>query len=191
MQMRYRQALAGVIAFILPLLATQAANAATYRWVDSDGQLQFSDTLPSGAAANGYKVIDSGTGQVIREVAPRKTAEEKAREEAQRRAEEEARLAEDAERKHNQVLLALYGSVEEIEQARDSRLERLDARVRQLEASATRMQEKARTNPNDESYARDLENLKASLESARADRQKVERRFEEDIRRFRSLKANG
>ncbi|MFP4640480.1 MAG: DUF4124 domain-containing protein [Guyparkeria sp.] len=191
MHMRHRQALAGVIAIILPLLATQAANAATYRWVDADGQLQFSDTLPSAAAANGYKVIDSGTGQVIREVAPRKTDEEKAREEAQRQAEEDARLAEDAERKHNQVLMALYSSVEDIEQARDSRLARLDARIRQLESSTARMEEKARNSPNDGSYARDLKNLKASLEDARSERNEVEQRFEQDIQRFRDLKANG
>ena len=191
MQIRQRQIIAGALAIALPLLATQAANAATYRWVDSNGQLQFSDTLPSAAAANGYKVIDSGTGQVIREVAPRKTAEEKAREEAQRQAEEEARLAEAAERKHNQVLMALYGSVEDIEQARDSRLARLDARIRRLESSTARMEEKARNNPNDGSYARDLKNLKASLEDARAERNEVEQRFEQDIQRFRGLKANG
>lgn len=191
MQMRHRQALAGVIAIALPLLAAQAANAATYRWVDDNGQLQFSDTLPSAAAANGYRVIDSSTGQIIREVAPRKTAEEKAREEAQRRAEEEARLAEAAERKHNQVLLALYGSIEDIEQARDARLERLDAQIRRLETSTARMEDKARNSPSDDSYARDLESLKASLEAARAERQEVEGRFEQDIQRFRELSSNG
>lgn len=190
MKIRYRHCLAGVLAIALPLLATQA-HAVAYRWVDDNGQLQLSDSMPAQAASNGYEVFDPSTGQVIRKVAPRKTAEQKAREEAARRAEEAARRKEQAERRHRKVLMALYGSVEDIENARDARLERLDARIKRLEEATERMQGKAAESPDDESYARDLRNLRTSLESARDEREKTRQQYARDIEEFRRLKASG
>ncbi|MGM0517228.1 MAG: DUF4124 domain-containing protein [Pseudomonadota bacterium] len=189
MQIRYRQIIAGALAITLPLLAAQA-HAAAYRWVDENGQLQFSDTLPTQAASIGYEIFDPATGQTIREVAPRKTAEQKAREEAQRRAEEAAQRAEEAERRHRKVLMALYSSVEDIEQARDARLERLDARIQRLEEATARMQRKASQNPEDGSYARDLDNLQTSLEAARDEREETRTQFARDIEEFERLKSS-
>jgi acyl-CoA reductase-like NAD-dependent aldehyde dehydrogenase len=190
MKIRYRHCLAGVLAIALPLLAARA-EAVAYRWVDDNGQLQLSDSMPAKAAANGYEVIDPNTGRVIRQVAPRRTAEQKAREEAARRAEEAARRREQAERRHRKVLMALYGSVEDIENARDARLERLDARIKRLEEATERMRRKAADNPDDESYARDLDNLRTSLESARDERRKTRQQYARDIEAFKRLKTGG
>jgi len=189
MQIRHRQIIAGALAIALPLLAAQA-HAAAYRWVDENGQLQFSDTLPETAASNGYEVFDPSTGQVIRKVAPRKTAEQKAREEAERQAEEAKRRAEEAEQRHRKVLMALYSSAEDIRQARDARLERLDAQIDRLEEATERMRRKAAESPDDGSYARDLDNLRASLEAARDEREKTRQQFARDLEEFKRLKSS-
>ncbi|MFN2381371.1 MAG: DUF4124 domain-containing protein [Guyparkeria sp.] len=193
MQVRHRAILTGLALTLLPGMGPQAAQAAeiTYRWVNGDGNLQLSDTLPSGAAARGYQVIDPHTGTVIREVSPRKTAEEKAREaaanETAARAEREARTQAEQDR----ILLSLYNSEADLRQARDQRLDRMDGRVAQMKSAIERMQTNIDNGHDDPQYVRDLEDLQEAVVEARAERRAVAERFEADLRRLRQLKSNG
>ncbi|WP_322521416.1 DUF4124 domain-containing protein [Guyparkeria halophila] len=197
MQVRHRAILAGLALTLLPGLAWQAAQQAaqasnvTYRWVNGDGNLQFSDTLPSGAAANGYQVIDPHTGTVVREVAPRKTAEEKAREAAEQRAAEQAAREARAQAERDRVLLSLYSSEADLKQARDHRLERMDGHIAQMESSIERMQANIDAGHDDPAYARDLERMKQALAEARAKRKALIEQFKADLDRLRELQADG
>ncbi len=182
----HRFALIALIVAMLPIFSVQAADV-TYRWVNEADHVQLSDTLPSAAMASGYQVIDPATGEILREVLPRKTAEQKAREAAERQAAEQARRQAEEAARHDQVLLSLYGSVADIERARDQRLERLDAQIRQTERSIDRMEDMVKRRGSDEGYARDLENLQQSLGKIQTERHGIVERFKTDIRRFRAL----
>lgn len=185
--MRLRRPLLSATLFILllPSFTAQAAGV-TYHWVDADGRLQLSDTLPSRATEQGYKVLDSASGQVIREVLPRKTAEEKAREAAAEQARHEA---EEQARRDN-TLLSLYASVDDIERARDEQLERMDARIRQMQRSIKRMQETVAAGHREVSYARDLGQLQQALKDARIERSAMAEHYEVEIQRFRRLQQD-
>ncbi len=192
MQVRHRAILAGLALTLLSGLALQAAQAAdvTYRWVNGNGNLQFSDTLPSGAAANGYQVIDALTGTVVREVAPRKTAEEKAREAAEQRAAEKAAREAQTQAEQDRILLSLYGSEADLKQARDQRLDRMDVRIAQMEGSIERMQANIDAGHDDPAYARDLERMKQAVIEVRAEREALAEQFEADLERLRRLQAS-
>jgi len=191
--MRVRQTLliASLVALIAPTFSVQAAGSITYRWVDAEGNLQFSDTLPSGAASNGYQVIDPHTGTVVREVAPRKTAEEKAREAAERHAAEKAAREARAQAERDRILLSLYSSEADLRQTRDKRLERMDSRITQMEGSIERMQANINAGHGDRAYTQKLEQLKKAVRQAQADRKAVAERFEADLERLRQLRSNG
>lgn len=197
MQVRHRAILAGLTLILLPGLAWQAAQQVaqaadvTYRWVNGEGNLQFSDTLPSGAAANGYQVIDPHTGTVVREVAPRKTAEEKAREAAAKEAAERAEREARAQAERDRILLSLYSSEADLKQTRDQRLERMDARIAQMQGSIERMQANIDAGHDDPAYAHDLERMKQAVIEVRAERAALAEEFEADLERLREIRSNG
>lgn len=179
-----------LVVAMLPIFSLQAGDV-TYRWVNDNGHVQLSDTLPSGARSTGYQVIDPPTGEVLREIPPRKTPEQKAREAAERKAAEQARRQAEETARHDQTLLSLYANVADIERARDQRLERLDTQIRQTQRSIDRMKGIVERRDSDEGYARDLRSLQRSLGELRAERQVTADRFEADIQRFRALKSSG
>ncbi len=193
MPVRHRAPLAALAlallgGIVLPVI--QAADT-TYRWTDGEGNLQFSDTLPSGAAARGYEVIDPRTGTVLRTVEPRPSAEEKARKAAKEKAAaREAREArERAER--DRILQSLYGSEADLKAARDERLDRLDGRIAQMEGSIERLQANIDAGHDDPSYARDLKQLNKAIVEARAERDAVAEKFEADLERLREIRSRG
>ncbi|MCL7744899.1 DUF4124 domain-containing protein [Guyparkeria hydrothermalis] len=188
--MRLRQTLliASLAALIAPVFSAQAAGGITYRWVDADGNLQLSDTLPPRAASQGYKVLDPSTGRVLREVAPQKTQEQRAQEQAEREAELQAQSEAREQARRDRVLLSLYGSQDDIKRVRDERLERMDGRIRHMEGSVERMEANIAAGHGDDSYVRDLEQLKQALEETRAERRSMAERYEYNLRRFQQLK---
>jgi len=191
--MRIRQTLlvAILVALIAPTLSAQAAGNITYRWVDAEGNLQLSDTLPPRAASDGYKVLDPSTGRVIREVPPRKSEAQRAREQAEREAEQRQRREAREQAERDRILLSLYGSAEDIERVRDERLDRIDSRIRQMERSIGRMEATIASGHGDEAYKRDLRQMRQSLVEARTERKALAERYESDLRRFRQLTQDG
>lgn len=187
--MRVRQTLliATLVTVISPMFAAQAAGI-TYRWVDADGNLQLSDTLPPRAASQGYKVLDPSSGRVLREVAPQKTEEQRAREQAQREAAQQQQQAAREQARRDRVLQSLYGSEDDIKRVRDERLDRIDSRIRQMEGSIERMEAAIANGHGDEAYQRDLRELRQSLKETRSERRGMAERYESDLQRFRQLK---
>ena len=188
--MRVRQTLliASLVALIAPTFSAQAAGGITYRWVDAEGNLQLSDTLPPRAASQGYKVLDPSTGAVIREVEPRKTEAQRAREQAEREAAQQQERASREQAERDRILLSLYGSEEDIKRVRDQRLDRMDGRIQQMQGSIERMEAAIAAGHGNGDYQRDLRQLRQSLEEARAERRVVAERYQSDLERFRELK---
>lgn len=186
--MRVRQTLlvASLVALTVPTFSVQA-DEITYRWVDAEGNLQLSDTLPPRAAEQGYKVLNPSTGQVIREISPRKTEQQRAREAAERRAAERQRQVARNQAERDRTLLSLYGSEKDIKRVRDERLDRINSRIRQTERSIQRMEATIAAGHGDEAYKSDLKQLRQSLKETRAERRTLAERYHSDLKRFRQL----
>jgi len=109
----------------LPLVA----GGNLFRWRDADGKLHIGDSLPAEAIQKGYDIIDE-RGRVLKHVDPPPSPEElRKRREAARKAElERQRRVAQAER--DRALLLTYGSVAEIERARDERLNLIRSQIR-------------------------------------------------------------
>ncbi len=188
----------------LPLLA----GGNLFRWRDADGKLHIGDNLPAEAIQRGYDIIDD-RGHVLRHIDPPPTPEElEKRREAERQAElERQRRAAQAER--DRALLLTYGSVAEIERARDERLNLIKSQIRvnrdrlqQLEKELAQLQQNAKRNFLDrkrelppmlaDRIARKKAEIKATRERMQRFEQmyaRIEKRFEKDIHRFRELEA--
>jgi hypothetical protein len=95
-----------------------ACQATTYRWVDEHGSVHYGDSIPAQYSGAGHQELD-GQGRVIRRVesAARTTTDTQAQ--ARKVAEDAAARA---KQRHDNALLSTFGSVEEIDQARDRTL---------------------------------------------------------------------
>ena len=134
--------LAGLIVVVGALipLAPSAVAAELFRFVDEDGVVVITSTLPPRYASRGYTVIDA-RGRVVREVPRELTPIEVKRREAE--AELRAARQEEAERQrlHDADLLRLYSSADEVELARDRRVEAIRASIASIRSSEERLRE--------------------------------------------------
>ncbi len=136
-------ALAGLL-LALPLVS-QAGQL--YRYNNEQGGIEISASVPNELVINGYQVIDSATGRVLRTVAPQLTAEQ-----ARLKAAREARLAQcsDTQRRVN----SLYETLEDIDHAENQALDSIETRIINAQAGLTQLR----------NQERDLEDQAARLE---------------------------
>jgi hypothetical protein len=89
-----------ILAATLAFGATASAETLRYKWRDAEGNLHYSDSLPSNAGVLGYDVVNS-QGILVKRVAPamspeqRQAAKEQAKLETQRQNELEQQRRED------------------------------------------------------------------------------------------------
>ena len=201
-------------ALMLALLAGVAAGAATdtqkklYRWVDKDGQLHYSDSIPPEYAEQDRDLLNPHgipvgheEGLVTPEEARVKAAADKAAKDIQ------------IQKQRDRTLLQVYQSVEEIEVLRDRRLELIEAQLTiqkqslanlrakhaQFEKQASRFQPRIKEPdalPLPEELALDLQRSTSdigtqqqNLEKKRLERETIRTNFGADIERFKELKA--
>lgn len=185
-----------------------AALAATYRWVDQNGKVQYSDFMPPSMAGQSHSELDK-QGRVIREVQrTRMTEEERQRlqEKTARQEVEARRLTE--QRRRDKALLSTYASEKEIALARDraieleslnirglqTRMDRAAAKLAEANTQLARLQSAGRTVPASVSQMRDeaqreLAQISTAMNQRTQAVEDIHRRFEEDEKRFLELKA--
>lgn len=125
----------------LALLASLAAGGADaqerkklYRWVDKDGKVQFSDSLPPEAVDQARTEINAESGRATAEVDRALTAEERAARErelaeiARREEEEETR------RRSEEAMIASFQTEDELRRSFGARVELLKQTVQAIEA---------------------------------------------------------
>ena len=201
-------------ALMLALLAGVAAGAASdtqkklYRWVDKNGQVHYSDSIPPEYAEQDRDVLNRHgipvgheEGLVTPEEARAKAAADKAAKDIQ------------IQKQRDRTLLQVYQSVEEIEVLRDRRLELIEAQLTIQEQSLANMRAKhtqfekqaSRFLPRNkepdalplpEELALDLQRSTSdigtqqqNLEKKRLERETIRTNFGADIKRFKELKA--
>ncbi|MCS4503019.1 hypothetical protein KBTX_02480 [wastewater metagenome] len=187
------------------LVAT--ARAETYKWVDDQGNVHYSDSIPPDeAGARREREIKSDRGVTVKRVEPPPTREEldaRARRHAQ--AEAQAR-AEAEQRERDRILLRTYDSLEAMKAARDERLhaleahislardrlQRLDERRQALADRAAGMERKGSDGLEGvyeriDSVREQMRSQREYIQRQRREKARVRARFEVDMARYRAL----
>ncbi|MCA1978804.1 MAG: DUF4124 domain-containing protein [Thiobacillus sp.] len=182
--------------------AVGVAHAAMYRWVDSNGRVHYSDTLPPTYQKSGAAEMNK-QGTVIK----RTQSEAERQAEAARQAELAHVRAEQAKQAQlDRALTQTYTTEAEIDLARDraleyhklaiksaeARSEAVKATLADLRARIARIKENGRT-PGDNVLAqlrqseRELEELQRTIQKNQEAMLTVRARYDADKQRFREL----
>ncbi len=192
---------------LIATIFTNISHARIKCWTNNDGVKECGDRVPPEYSQKGHKEI-SDQGVVIEEKERAKTEEEL---EEQRKldaikAEEERIVAE--KEKHDQILLRTFGSVDEVELARDGKIAALESSItlankrnEKLQGDMDTLLEKATVAESGgeaptevlmkdiESKERQINNNKKFIEEKRAEQESIRQAYAVDIARFKSLKG--
>jgi ubiquitin len=137
-----------VYKFLIPLLlafAAISAQAKMYKWVDDQGNVHYSDTLPPDSAGQGNAELGK-TGRFVKKA---ESAEEKAKRQAAQAEAAVLKKQADEQKRKDRALLSTYTSEQEIDLSRDRALEHhkliinsAQARRKQVEPSANDLAKK-------------------------------------------------
>ena len=196
------------LAGLLCVFNTQSMAGALYKWVDENGAVRYSDQLPPKQSPTGHQQLNP-QGLVVTTKEAAKSPEELALEaEALQQQREEASLKAKQER-HDRVLLLTFSSEEEIEHARENRIESIDSVIRLIQNSikSTKSQLDQITNHAQlnftskgkevpgglaqkiEHFQRKMESRNAQLESKEAEKDRISEKYNLDLERFQLLKS--
>ncbi|WP_456447842.1 DUF4124 domain-containing protein [Thiolapillus sp.] len=119
------------VLFISILLAciSLTAEARLYKWVDENGNVQYSDKIPPSAVRKSHEQLDK-RGLVVEKKERAKTPEEIAEEQRVRKLQQETQRRLEKQRAKDRVLLSTYRSEDDIILARDGKLATYDAQIR-------------------------------------------------------------
>jgi hypothetical protein len=189
------------------VLYSAIASAALYKWVDEKGNTHYTSTPPPESAVHDREVIGK-QGRVIKKLQGKMTAEEKAVYEQKMLEEEQAARAKEEQEKNDRSLLISYTSVSDIEEKREVKLKVLDEYIESLEQVRNRSgeeydallsqaitEEREGKVPSEKlkadmrSAKREFDTAEAELANSRIERKELEKRFIDDISRFKELKG--
>lgn len=194
-----------ILALLLSELAFNA-HAGLYRWVDEDGNVHYSDSVPQNQIKQGHTEL-SGEGIRINSIPPEKTAEEILRErELERLRAQQERLLEQ-QRSADLGLLQAFRSEDDIIMARDGKLAAIDVVINVTKNSILRQQEwlaglrseaanLERTGTPIPQHLSDniiqteqaIQEAYATILEREAQKESIRTGFEQDLVRFRQLK---
>jgi len=190
----------------LIFLSTAATAQSLYRWVDKDGVVHYGDHIPPEYANNDRQILNQHgitVGFEEGEITPEEQAEldRIAAEEEQRDRDHQAAVARD------QMLLATYLSVADIEGLRDRRIALLESQITVTELYLTNLRKhlestqllvarfEAQETPVPENLRLELEQTTESIDvyqtqlvATREQQQALRVEFDADIERFAELK---
>jgi hypothetical protein len=203
-----------IAALVLPWDSSAQTERKLYKWVDADGVVHYSETIPPEYANRDRDVLNDQGVRVASEEGE-VTPEERAEQERLAAIAESERVARLDVARRDRMLLETYSSVDEIKDLRDRRLELLASQIKvneiylgNLRKRLVTLQEEASnykpytTKPDapqiPENIAaemsRTVELIKVyetTLASTRASQEALRESFDKDIARFRELKGAG
>lgn len=185
-------------------IAALPAQAKMYKWVDAQGNVQYTDTLPPNAAGQGNAEI-SKTGNVVKKT---ESAEEKSKRLAAEAEAAERKKAADEQLRKDRALLSTYTTEKEIDLSRDRALEHhnlaiksAQSRLKQLEPSADELAKKveaaskkgkpvpAHLKQQYDAKRAEIEDTKRIIKTNEEALVAVRERYEAEKLRFRELSA--
>lgn len=208
---RARSRTAVVVVLGTAVLWTPLGAEELYRWTDEDGNVHYSDTLPADRAPDARDIYDRA-GRHLEKVDAALSEEERELERERRRQEREAealrRQEAQEQAKYDRMLRRTYTSVEAVQEARDERLENLEATIElsrsriaryreeleRLEDDAARQERMENGNPGPvyeriDQIEERIQRQQDVIERHRADMADIRETFGNHIQRFRELQA--
>lgn len=196
------------VLLLLGLAATMlvsAVHAATYKWVDENGVVHYTDKIPPEAVNKGSTVLDK-QARPVKKIDPALTPEQIRAREAE---EEQKRLAAKAQEetaRRDRALISSYTTEAEIDLARSRALATIDSQLESARAYATQLLKRREEldkrkaplsgKPLPAALERELESNDSELtkqthliEQKEKERLGVLARYENDKTRWRELKA--
>jgi len=203
--LKLKHTLIGACAILLTLQSLSAMGAKLYRWVDDEGNVQFSDKVPPEHAHRERSRLNE-QGLEVERVDRAQTKEEVAREkELERLRAEKERLIKEQQAR-DQVLLRTFRSEDDILMARDGKLASIDVQIKvgqdaikRLKLRLADMQKNAATQERQNGFVakrlqQDIEKTRSQMEENYAailnkerSKQQITAKHDEDIERFRIL----
>ena len=131
-QCKGRKLLTAVAVAALLFGATSVYAGKLYRYTNSQGSTEIASSIPNELVVNGYQVIDSSSGRVLRTVAPQLSPEQVALKNARRK---HIAQCHDAQRRVN----SLYQHEEDVHHAEKQALASIETRILNAQASLTQL----------------------------------------------------
>lgn len=185
----------------LAVLSAQPSAAKTYRWVDQQGQVHYSDHLPAKHTQTDIEVVDEHGVVSILGTPSEDAADETIRQAAEAQSKE-------VQRRQDEQLLSRYANTDEILARRNEQLAVLDARLAIAERALSqsqdalstmreRIKQTLRAGQTVSAQAQNqllehetvVRSSQAALDAMRAERNKLEAEFERDLQRFSELNS--
>jgi hypothetical protein len=176
-----------------------------YRWVDEEGNVHYTDSLPPTASRHGHTEL-SESGVPIRRVEAAKTAEEIAREQELERLRQEQQALIEQQQAEDRVLLQTYRTVDDVIMVRDGKLSSVDVGIQVIKRNIRRLQdrwtelqgeagkqERAGLPVGDhiiqriDDTERAIQNALGDVAAREQQKQAIEQSFAKDLSRFRKL----
>lgn len=196
----------GLALLALLVIQPQVQGGKLYRWVDEKGQVHYSDKIPPEHAGKQRDVLnDQGVKKQTVEGA--KTPEQTAAEARQAKIEEEEKRHAEEQARRDRILLTTYTAEDELTMARDGKIAALDAYIKvtngrittlkgQLEALRKRAELADASTPAAAKLQKDIAHTEQQIqenesyvEAKRQEQDELRARFEQDLQRYRELKA--
>jgi hypothetical protein len=196
-------AVAFALGATLPVAAGQApppkSGKKMYKWTDKDGVVHYGAAVPP-EYADQQKTQMNSQGQTIKTIDGAMTPEQRAAREKEKL--DEAQRKEQQE--HDKVLLSTYGSVGDIERARDARLASIQGQINLASSAVATLEREGLQLEKQRSVAKDqkqVEAVEAKLAKQRAEmnanqravmtkqdeKVRVAKEYDADIARYREL----
>ncbi len=189
----------------LLMAACSIAQAEFYRWVDDDGTIHYSDSLPPNKAQREQDKLNAH-GRITESIPAPKTLGELEEERRIAKLKEQELRAKEKEEHRDRVLLAMYLSVEDIESVRDERLSTVQSAIEitnlrkrkfieKLE-DIDRSEQKFKTNgqklppaivKSRKHYQEQLSHVREILHIKEKEKLAIKQRFSGDINRYLQL----
>lgn len=116
------------------IVASATLSAKTYRWVDENGKVHYSQSIPPSASQGGHSEINAEQGLVIREVESQKERQKKqtTKEEKAENKVKEAAL-------RDELLIHMFASEDDLTTHFQDRIQMIGTNIRLLQSNKKRM----------------------------------------------------
>ena len=200
------------VAVVFCLASFHSSAARLYKWIDENGQVRYSDRLPSQQTKKAHQKLGND-GRVLESVkaskTPRQLAEERKAAELAAIEEKKRALEKARQNQRDNVLLKTFSNESEIEHAETERLEVIDSVIGLLKKGITNEQKKLdrlesraqndyldkdKTIPgglqqNIEYFQDKILSRHQQLENKLKEREKIKQKYADDLQRFRELSS--
>ncbi|MDI9347538.1 MAG: DUF4124 domain-containing protein [Methylacidiphilales bacterium] len=188
------------------LFACVAKSGNLYKWTDKEGKVHISDTIPSSVAVGGYDIINQD-GKVIDKIERVKSARELELDNQNKLKQVDQQRTANIQKRRDQQILSLYTTEHDITERKTNQLniinqsisileKNIDSNklvIEKYEAQIADYNSKNKPIPleltNDyNTIKKDIKYRTEKIDSMKLEYKNIEKRFEEDLIRFKQLK---